>query len=489
MTLNQTYNQQQLKSAIKPIFTNSRLKENAIDKLVDLLTNYQINPQDWENCFINEGAESAIRMSVYAPAMARLLTLRAIILPHTLPEFLFYITRQTSANITNNCQEESLNFQKNLNELIELKKLLKLSLLEGIEIVLVKLMNREVEFSSVVFLLTESNIWVSQLNEYLLNNYEMFELIRQNQGKNVNYKIWQKSYLWQPLVKYYQSLGKTNKIEVFYQPFVNLLMTIGYQQIVNQITAPLISFRLAVYFSQISGGYVPQDLFEVAFPCNCLKNREFLGLKLNVEPRNLNFSGLVNFLNNIQLKVTTKVNNYNNKNTGQKQNNNLRKMIISCSVFMASGIFVSFVFTFIDFFATRNPIIKLSKEQREEALKEVNLKQSKDKLEALKKNIKNIENGEETLINILCGTKPNCLEEKNEQKFVENVFSYEKRKQQFTEDVNYKPDGIIDEKTITWLKKDIFNQLRAENNGRLFSSEADEMVKEGNWEKTTDSLQ
>jgi len=77
-----------LKVAIRTLIYRSQVKSEAVVTIVEKLSKEELTNQDWEILLNKEGADIAIEKEIYAPNMIRLLTLRALVIPETLPEFL-----------------------------------------------------------------------------------------------------------------------------------------------------------------------------------------------------------------------------------------------------------------------------------------------------------------------------------------------------------------------------------------------------------------
>lgn len=109
--------EQALKSAIKSLMGSSTVKPDTVNVIVEVLSNNQINTQYWHTLFDGQGARNAISQKIYSPQMVRLLTLRALVIPQTLPEYLDWLKikdssvnkRELNTNIA-----RSLEFQSNL---------------------------------------------------------------------------------------------------------------------------------------------------------------------------------------------------------------------------------------------------------------------------------------------------------------------------------------------------------------------------------------
>lgn len=108
--------EQALKSAIKSLMGSSTVKPEVVGIIAEALSNKQVNQQYWENLFDGQGARNAISQKIYSPQMVRLLTLRTLVIPQKLGEYLDWLDikdnankRDLNSNIT--C---SLEFQSNL---------------------------------------------------------------------------------------------------------------------------------------------------------------------------------------------------------------------------------------------------------------------------------------------------------------------------------------------------------------------------------------
>ncbi len=112
--------EQALKSAIKSLMGSSTVKSEAVDTLTEALGNNQVNEQYWHTLFDEQGARNAISQKIYNRQMVRLLTLRVLVIPETLPEYLDWLNVKENANRRdlNSNIISSLEFQSNLTNLI-----------------------------------------------------------------------------------------------------------------------------------------------------------------------------------------------------------------------------------------------------------------------------------------------------------------------------------------------------------------------------------
>lgn len=86
-----------LKSAIRSLIHSSQVKPEAVAVIVNGVTNKEITPEYWEHLFNSQGANQGIRLKIYSPQMVKLLTLRALVLPKTKPEFLGWLPKGLAA--------------------------------------------------------------------------------------------------------------------------------------------------------------------------------------------------------------------------------------------------------------------------------------------------------------------------------------------------------------------------------------------------------
>ena len=88
-----TIDEAALKSAIRSLIHSSQVKPDAVAVIVNGVANKEITPEYWEHLFNSQGANQGIRLKIYSPQMVKLLTLRALVLPKTKPEFLAWLPK------------------------------------------------------------------------------------------------------------------------------------------------------------------------------------------------------------------------------------------------------------------------------------------------------------------------------------------------------------------------------------------------------------
>ena len=81
-------------SAINGLVKRDKVKPEQVATIEDALGKSQIDDSYWESIFKGRGTDKALKQGIYSADMVRLLTLRAILLPETLPEYLTWIGKE-----------------------------------------------------------------------------------------------------------------------------------------------------------------------------------------------------------------------------------------------------------------------------------------------------------------------------------------------------------------------------------------------------------
>lgn len=82
----------EIKSAIKGLISRDKVKPEQVEVIETSIN--QVKDSDWEVIFNGQGSSQALRQGIYSPQMVRLLTLRAMVIPSTLPEFLDWMQQR-----------------------------------------------------------------------------------------------------------------------------------------------------------------------------------------------------------------------------------------------------------------------------------------------------------------------------------------------------------------------------------------------------------
>lgn len=251
-----------LKSAIRSLMNSSQVKPEAVQAIAQALRNDQITSKYWHTLFDGQGAKTAISQKIYSPQMVRLVTLRAMVIPETLPEFLGWLNIKGGKNKPDENQTVSLEFQYPLRELFPKEKLT-----DGIKFLLPKLLKEQITPEAIHWLLmVKGSAWVFCRSQFINDVQTDLELITnhlsspQKSSNLASESLQCGSETWQRLISYWSSIYQGYSQD-YYQPLAELLEQLG-------------DYQRAAYFYQISQGRVPKNVFI---------NTSYLGLKLQRE--------------------------------------------------------------------------------------------------------------------------------------------------------------------------------------------------------------
>ncbi|MEA5528031.1 hypothetical protein VB638_00215 [Dolichospermum sp. UHCC 0684] len=314
-----------LKSAIRSLMNSSTIKPEAVQEIVKGLENEEIKPDYWESLFNAQGADKAIKQKIYSPQMVRLITLRAMVIPETLPEFLEWLNIQGGRKPDEN-QTVSLDFQKGIRALFP-----KEQIAEGIKYLLLNLLNKKISVDSLYWLLTTNgSAWVYAQKQFITDIQDDLQLIHDHfSSPKTAYKSspyadpnsvltssspvesendsqlhhvqppikkdsWQNDFkcqkqIWATLINSWQGIKQGRSKREEYQTFAELFDKFR-------------QYDLAAYFYQVSDGIVDKDLYyEVA---NQQHRRSPVVFGLRLEPKKNLIDHVLDF---ITLEVDMKI--------------------------------------------------------------------------------------------------------------------------------------------------------------------------------------
>ncbi|MFM6139734.1 MAG: hypothetical protein ACKPCP_37280, partial [Sphaerospermopsis kisseleviana] len=179
--------QTSLKLAIRKLIHSSQVKREAVEEIVKAVENEQVTDEYWENLFNNEGADIGIKEKIYSPQMVRLMTIRAMVLPETLPQLLAWLNIQPGKKPDEN-QMMSLELQKAIR-----KSFPKENLSAGIKYLLPNLLHEKISVDSLTwFLAMEGSAWVYAQKEFFNDIKYDLQLIHDNSSNsNDSWQTWQ----------------------------------------------------------------------------------------------------------------------------------------------------------------------------------------------------------------------------------------------------------------------------------------------------------
>jgi len=289
------HDEKALESAMKNITTSGRVKEQHAQVIAQVINNHQVTEQHWQQLFKAQGADSAGKVS--SAPMARLLTLRAMVIPERLPDLVQWFDLARNQPNKEACLQFQFQFyhyfpEQFLDELNE-------KLAKGLTFVIEKMLARESRPETIVEILLqdlrsdptgrvrsqrttnssvssvpgeEKTAWLHCLPQLaqdigddfsFLGNLDFQQKSAIKQQINSNQQIPQlkcNPVLWTRLLdgfsfkatrKQYKKNIKNYDLD-YYFPLA---------QFFEKLKAP----RLAAYFYQISQGEVPDEIFMPVF--------------------------------------------------------------------------------------------------------------------------------------------------------------------------------------------------------------------------------
>ena len=244
-----------IKTAIKAVMSG-RVKQEHIGSLENALVTSQLNKNYWKPILDKEGASQAFKENVYGDRYVRLLTLKAILVPEFLPNFLAWLANskesETHYNTSLKLQEWiSRETQKFTEDFPELSKHLKKGICRVIDRLVDEPQKSKISKESELLLTSESGLW-RQVYPSLSEELEevirlMGDYIKQRQNWH---SLKSKHPQWSSL------LDKINKFwyppeqkDPKYRSLGELFEKVG-------------TAELAAIFYQIGEGSVPKSLFD-----------------------------------------------------------------------------------------------------------------------------------------------------------------------------------------------------------------------------------
>lgn len=247
-----------LKSALRSLMNSSQVKLEAVQVIAEALGNEQITLKYWHSLFDGQGAATAIKQKIYTSQMVRLVTLRAMVIPETLPEFLAWLNVKGGKNKPDENQTISLVFQaaiRNRNVFPKDK------LLAGLKVIIPKLLKENDITPEVMSWLIKikGSAWFAVYDDFIAQILSDVGLINQTIQADAKTKIDKTLFhfepkIWQQLISYYKiTYSNSHPQKLDYEPLAELF-------------SYLEKYEISAYFYQVSYGVVPKNIFTKAFP-------------------------------------------------------------------------------------------------------------------------------------------------------------------------------------------------------------------------------
>jgi formylglycine-generating enzyme required for sulfatase activity len=180
--------EQELITSIKGLTRRVNIKKEHLENINTALSSNNLSPEQWENLLNKNNINLALNNKIYTQEMTRLLTLRAIVIPNTLIEYLTWLDEGNKQKTR--VLDYSLDFQAQIQTLLgENENILpniQLQIFKGKDLIVEQLYKKNLELKIFkIFILNKHNLWQSQ----------SVLLLAQNQTKS----------------KYHKSLEQTTK--------------------------------------------------------------------------------------------------------------------------------------------------------------------------------------------------------------------------------------------------------------------------------------
>ncbi|MCL2930293.1 MAG: hypothetical protein MGG37_20775 [Trichodesmium sp. MAG_R01] len=238
-----------IKTAIKAVM-NGRVKRGHIESLENALGNQGLDNNYWKSVLEKEGASQAVTENIYGDRYVRLLTLKAMLVPQFLPEFLAWLAHSkeweihygTSLKLQQSMLQEAPKFTEHFPLLSEYLKW-------GICYTIDDLVDEPKIFKESELLLTsESGLW-KEVYPSVSKELEKVLILMDEKGQN-----------WQYLkTRYPQWSNLLEKINKFW--FLQERHDPNYRSL-TRLFEKVGTAKLAAIFYQIGEGSVPKSLFD-----------------------------------------------------------------------------------------------------------------------------------------------------------------------------------------------------------------------------------
>ncbi|MGB3512131.1 MAG: hypothetical protein WBA93_23415 [Microcoleaceae cyanobacterium] len=241
-----------IETAIKGLISGSKIKSEWVQNLILRLQSGQVKSEYLNNLFDNLGASNAAKQGSANVQMVRLLTLRAIFIPETLPEYLNWLNINGESKKEDEKPKISLQLQ---SQLINYLNLLEPLIAVGMNRALSQILVRKIPVPAFCWLLkTKGSLWSaysSRIRQQVRHDLDYIKNALLTTGINPEANdLLCGNAMWKKLISCLKS-GRYNCN--YYQPFADFF-------------AQLSDYELAAYFYQVGYGEVPKSIFLKAFP-------------------------------------------------------------------------------------------------------------------------------------------------------------------------------------------------------------------------------
>lgn len=263
-----------LNTAIKTLTTTSTVKPDAVKTLFAAAVSEKISDNDWLILFDRRGVKKALSHNFHNPEMVKIMTLRAIIVPSTLIEFLGWSGLLDKQKQPTEAENVLVNFQRNLSfalDRVQLAQRVDQSVDQAISNILMPalLCGKITPNDAYGLLSMKLSFWGKRFFPFLLSFEQGIEYIYKNataisqSGTREPYE----SSLWYGIFVRcnLSNFNPRERKATYYDPLIHLLRDVGKGQPFTRDEC-LLAYRLASYLIHISKhSAVESKLYRKAF--------------------------------------------------------------------------------------------------------------------------------------------------------------------------------------------------------------------------------
>lgn len=228
--------EQAIKSAVSGLISRDKVKFEQLQTIETALTNPQIDDNYWKAIFDGKGANQAKSQDIYSPQMVRLLTLQAMVIPETLPEFLVWMSKREKQK---DCYEISERFQEEIKNALNQVPNLAQSIFNGVVLIIPQLVVRPELLAATTWLLKfDRGVWSyfykDRVKKAIENDLNLIPRYLRKKETNLPFQLiadpeWNK--IFQDLQGYWKT--RHNPKQQKYLPLAQLFEELGDYQLAN----------------------------------------------------------------------------------------------------------------------------------------------------------------------------------------------------------------------------------------------------------------
>ena len=267
----------EIKSAIKGLISRDKVKPEQVEVIETSIN--QVKDSDWEVIFNGQGSSQALRQGIYSPQMVRLLTLRAMVIPKTLPEFLDWMQQRGKQEdhyqVSEVFQSEVNNFfAQNVGQSQDILR----KVFEGVMLIIPRIIQHPELLNPTVWILSApSGIW-RKLYYQLVQKDIKNELILMSKRVNTSQNATRTQNPQPSITDDPQWKQLFNQLRVYWQnpsyPHDEKYLPLA------ELFGGLDEAEMAAFFYQVSLGCVPKKIFSQLKQEGWKPNLPVYGLKI-----------------------------------------------------------------------------------------------------------------------------------------------------------------------------------------------------------------